>query len=279
MNYNNLILKKKSISIPDHFDLKQSYDTDLFEIIDARNYLPKHNTKQWNRRDPVNLLGVVYHQSLENYGTANGNATYHINPNHISNDGLPGLSYTFFIEKNGVTILANDIECITYSQGNRRSNENYIGVCFGGNFSAPGYVGPQDPTEEQIFAGTYLWFHLKSIFGFNNKQLYGHYFFGKKGCPGYRITELIEKINITIYDNCKYNLNGSIIDRQRALQDVGYYKGLLDNIWGNQSKLALINFQRDCNITVDGVWGRQTTIIMLSKLHFVEKQKIDEKNR
>jgi hypothetical protein len=160
------------------------------------------------------------------------------------------------------------VECITYSQGSRDANKHYIAVCFGGNFSAPGYVGSQVPTEDQIWAGTYLWFHLKSIFNFTNNQLYGHYHFGKKSCPGYKITELIEKINATTEPDLdvKYDLDASIIDRQRALKTVGYYNGKIDGEWGNISKTALVNFQKDQNITIDGVWGRQTTIAMLQAI-------------
>ena len=58
-------------------------------ITDGRDTLPRHDTKKWNYRDPSNILGACFHQSLEEYGSASGNARYHAGPNHIRRGGRP----------------------------------------------------------------------------------------------------------------------------------------------------------------------------------------------
>ena len=45
---------------------------------------------------------------------------------------------------------------------------------------------------------------------------------------------------------------------QQKLKNLGYYKGAIDGIIGNQSKTAIKNFQRDYGLTVDGIVGPQT---------------------
>jgi len=217
--------------------------------------LPVHDTKKWEKRNPAELKGAVVHQSLENYGSAAGNAKYHVGPNHISEDGLPGLSYTLFIEKNGRVILANPVDCKTWSQGYGGrpgdENEEFLSICVGGNFSAPGYVGTQKPTQNQVDALVNVWDHLKMIWAWNDFDLYGHYHFGKPTCPGNELTELIENIRPVAYVTPH--------ERQRALLKLGYYKGEVDGVWGPMSKAALVEFQKSAGIIADGVWGDKTT--------------------
>jgi len=78
-------------------------------VADGRKTLAHHATKRWSRRDPATIKGIVFHQSLEEHASAAGNSKYHVGPNHISADGLPGLAYCGFIEKSGQLYLANDV--------------------------------------------------------------------------------------------------------------------------------------------------------------------------
>ena len=217
--------------------------------------LAKHLTKEWDKRDPAKLKGMVIHQSLEERGKASGNAKYHVGPNHISEDGLPGLSYTFFIEKDGLIVYANHIEDKTYSQGYGGrpgdENEEFVSVCVGGNFSAPGYEGTQEPTGYQVRSVHQLWQDLALIFDWTNDGLYGHYHFGKPTCPGDKLAYLIDSVRPKNFT--------SSIERQKALQKLGYYKGLLDGLWGLGSKAALVEFQRAAGLIPDGAWGTKTT--------------------
>ncbi len=45
---------------------------------------------------------------------------------------------------------------------------------------------------------------------------------------------------------------------QQKLKTLGYYKGAIDGIIGNQSKTAIRNFQRDYGLVVDGIVGPKT---------------------
>lgn len=50
----------------------------------------------------------------------------------------------------------------------------------------------------------------------------------------------------------------TIKQKQCLLTYLGYYEGQLDGIWGEQSQRATEAFQRDCQLTVDGVFGPGT---------------------
>lgn len=235
------------------------YNTKLLEadfVQDVRTKLPRHPSKQWSTRDADLLVGACYHQSLEEYGRVRGNARYHCGPNHISSNGLPGLSYTLFVEPDGVAYLANDVESRTYSQGYRNiaGDENvlYIGVCFGGNFKGPGHDVGRAPTPRQIETAEHLWHHMADIWGWSADCLYGHCEFGKPACPGYDLMEVIDSIRPRRF--------ASATERQRFLMKMGYYKAVVDGIWGPLSKAALVMFQRDAGLDPDGVWGRKTSM-------------------
>ena len=45
---------------------------------------------------------------------------------------------------------------------------------------------------------------------------------------------------------------------QRALKNAGFYKGFIDGKIGEQTKSALIEFQKAHNIKVDGIIGKET---------------------
>lgn len=230
---------------------------------DGRESLPRHDSRKWSHRDPEKIIGVCFHQSLDDYGRAKGNARYHMNPNHISKAGLPGLSYTIFVEKSGKAILANSVEDKTYSQGqsDRPGDENalYLGVCFGGNFSGPGYDGPQEPTQDQIITGERLWNHLEGIWGWGGDAIHGHFDFGKPACPGYVLMDLVKRLRPTRF--------GSVIEKQRLLAKVGFYNGSMDGVWGPASKLALVKFQKSYGLVQDGVWGQKTTMAARVAIH------------
>lgn len=49
---------------------------------------------------------------------------------------------------------------------------------------------------------------------------------------------------------------------QRKLSSLGYYKGSVDGIYGNETKSAVTAFQRNCGITADGICGSQTLLYL-----------------
>lgn len=227
-------------------------------IIDFRSNLPCHQAKVWRRRRWQDLRGMVWHQTLSS-SSCQAVADYHVGPNHISQQGLPGISYTFFVEPDGDTLLCNDIEDVTYSQGDRTrpgdENRLYMAVCFSGNFGAPGYVGSDTVTAEQLHSGLRLWLACRQEFGWSGRQLYGHYHFGKPTCPGVDLSNVIDTVQDS--DSGSYDLD-TIEGRQTALRDAGHYNGLVDGLWGMGSRRALASYQRAKNLVVDGIWGPET---------------------
>lgn len=220
-------------------------------FLDGRNSLPKNHDRAWAYRAAETIKGVVYHQSLEEYGTASGNARYHSGPNHIDPQGLPGLSYTVFIEGNGRVVLANDLEAKVFSQGTRKipgdENALYLSVCVGGNFTGPGYIGTQHPTTDQLHAVRETWRILKEVLALPDGAIFGHIDFGKPSCPGDEVYYEVQKIRKGPIPNIKA--------RQEFLESQGHYTGTIDAIWGPMSKRALIAFQEDVGLIADGVWG------------------------
>ena len=45
---------------------------------------------------------------------------------------------------------------------------------------------------------------------------------------------------------------------QRNLKGLGYYKGKIDEVWGPLERDALTNFQKDFNLSVDGIYGPES---------------------
>lgn len=232
-------------------------------IEDGRQVLPRHRGRQWLARPPDKLKGLVLHQSLEESGSALAVAAYHVGANHIRAEGLPGLSYTLFVERDGKVILANDVEGKTWSQGYldpERVDENalYMGVCVGGNFSGPAYKGTQRPTPAQMDSVDKLWGVCKGLWGWTGAGLFGHFHFGKPACPGGDLLEYVYSHRPAQFI--------SVMDRQMALCRLGYHDGRTDGSWGPKSKAALVAFQRAEGLKPDGVWGPLTTAAVFSKI-------------
>jgi len=240
-------------------------------VKDARTVLARNPNKSWSKRDPSKLLGLCLHQGLDANASAKGTAKYDCGPNHITADGMPGLSYTGFVERDGTLWLAWDVEDRTWSQGYTvragDENEQFMAVCFGGNFSGQGYQGTQTPTPQQISAAHNLWAACKQIWGWKNNQLYGHYHFGKPACPGFDLTAVIEQYRgfkdwVDPTDHILDTTKG----KQAALRDLGYYTGAINDMWGLECRHALEKFQLCAGLKQDGVWGPKTNAAILTAL-------------
>lgn len=231
--------------------------------IDIRGKLPVHTERKWARRALSDIRGVVFHQAA-GVTTAIAAARYHIGPNHLSPDGCPGICYTIFVEPDGQAYLCNDFEDITWSQGSgvvpiegTRGNTNYVSVCFGGDFSGPGYPGHGDPTKAQIETAGKLWAYLRDTLKLAPDALYGHFDFGKPACPGTVLCELIGEIRIAANKGLK--LPESVKEWQSSLVKLGYDLGTngkgkdgVDGDWGPMSRAALVSFQRSRALPLTG---------------------------
>lgn len=49
---------------------------------------------------------------------------------------------------------------------------------------------------------------------------------------------------------------------QTKLKQLGFYKGAVDGIYGSATRKAVINFQRSCGITADGIAGPKTLLYL-----------------
>ncbi len=67
----------------------------------------------------------------------------------------------------------------------------------------------------------------------------------------------------SVYALSRFGSTGSEVRSiQTKLKSLGYYKGSVDGIYGTQTKNAVLAFQRNCGITVDGIAGPQTLLYL-----------------
>lgn len=238
-------------------------------IKDETLTLPRHRTARWKQRQVDQTEGLVFHQALGG-STALSVARYHTQPNHLAGDGLPSISYTFFVEPDGATILCNDLTEITYSQGDRTrpgdENRMYLSCCFGGDFDGEGHDGLDEPTCYQLTSGLRLWLACKQFFGWSNARLYGHSHFGKPACPGASLGLLIELVQADQDGSATYDFS-TVVGRQRALHDLDVYEGKIDGLWGPISRRALRDYQKMTGLVQDGIWSPAVTKRISRDLH------------
>ena len=263
-------------------------------FVDGRTTLARNPDKTFKTRKVSGIKGIVLHHSA---GGDNPEATarYHAGPNHISDTGCPGLCYTFYIRLNGETWWANDLDARTWSQGGHGSpvagtnaNTNFLGICCGGDFDAPGHKGKTgEPPIAQTHAAIALCLHLTgyenhpaipdelfAALGCPSEALWAHAQFGKAQCPGFTLQR--------IADATRYHLKagqggsfGEVTDTewQQGLVDLGYDLGSwgpnkdgVDGDWGAGSKRALVKFQTDQSLTADGLRGPISEAALVSAL-------------
>ena len=64
--------------------------------------------------------------------------------------------------------------------------------------------------------------------------------------------------SVSSSDNKIIKVSASVSDVQKALKNAGFYKGSVDGKIGQQTKKAVESFQRQHNLTADGVVGSRT---------------------
>ena len=70
---------------------------------------------------------------------------------------------------------------------------------------------------------------------------------------------LFSTIYTTTFGYSSMGSRGSEVRQiQQRLKDWDYYKGSVDGIYGTKTRSAVIKFQKNHNITADGICGRKT---------------------
>ena len=180
-------------------------------VIDAISALPRHTSKKWKKRNPLDINLVVVHQTAGS-GEKFKIAKYHTSishdrdgdgvieaweRNHISDTGCPGICYTYGIEKDGQVYLMNELEDITWHVKNY--NNRALGICVFGNFSGPSWDGTEEPTQAQKDSLNLLLTRLQDDILKDNpiltEKFKGHCELdpiNKENCPG---TVLMKELN------------------------------------------------------------------------------------
>lgn len=225
------------------------------EIINLINVLPWHPERRWSIREPSKINKIIVHQELAE-GSVESVNKYHISSNHISDRGCPHFCYHYGIRTNGQTIQANDLTNVVWHTGG--VNESSVGVMLEGNFKGPGHdLGREKPSEEQMQSLTKLVERLIEMLSLTKQDVFGHYHFGKRACPGYFVSEWIENLRGQMIAS-EAIPEMSIEVLQTRLNKLGYDSGTVDGIIGRKTAEAIRKFQEDKNLVVDGIPGPQT---------------------
>lgn len=147
-----------------------------FWIKDLRRVLPRHPSRRYGRRSLEQIEQIIIHHTAgPTNQTPKEIADYHIGPNHISDEGIPGIAYHFMINRKAEVFQVNDLETISWHVSGQ--NTRSIGVCF---------IGHHDqiaPTNEQlnqlIRLIQYIQQHLR-----RSLEIAGHRAYANKSCPG-----------------------------------------------------------------------------------------------
>ena len=161
--------------------------------------LPTHPTRTWPVRDLAGVRGLVVHHvggPIQSFASL---ARYHIGPNHISKDGLPGLAYHFAVDRHGRIYKGASLHEAPYSQtypvpyAGTHPHRSYVSVVVEGDWTsadtAPdgaevgavrhAIVCINEYLDEAIASGVPLLFHSD---------------FNKASCPGKYLEQVLRGV-------------------------------------------------------------------------------------
>ena len=178
------------------------------------------------------------------------------------NNGWAGAGYHFLIRKDGsIYRLRPEDKVGAHAYG---SNHNSLGICFEGNFMG------EDMPEAQKQSGKELVAYLKNKYGI--KVVQAHRDVCATSCPGdkFPFTEIANEENAAetaenTAENSIGNAEGTIANIQIALNERYGLNIAVDNIYGNETRKALVkalqielNRQFNAGLVVDGIFGNAT---------------------
>jgi hypothetical protein len=170
--------------------------------------IAQHPTKIWSHRETWNLNYFTIHQEAGR-GTLEDIARYHVGPNHISQTGCPTFCYHFFVDFDGTIYKCNSLYDITWSNGKVRlgrrpsnaeglrllkgMNTEAINACVRGDFTGENHKGSDEPTDAQKQSVKTLINWAKNNLKIHPQNIIGHCHITPRACPGYVLTDLLEK--------------------------------------------------------------------------------------
>lgn len=113
------------------------------QILDVRNQLAKHPSKQYSKRPLEAIKYLVIHHSATSAGDAFSFARYHVN-----NRDWPGIGYHYVILENGIIQWTNELT--TVSNHVRGYNSQSIGICLVGDFTNGNLKIPQKEALKEL---------------------------------------------------------------------------------------------------------------------------------
>ena len=146
----------------------------LSSVVNVVNDLPKHPYKRYGTRTLSQIRYLVIHHSGGFNQSVEAIARYHVGPNHISSEGIPGIAYHFYITEDGTTFQTNELETVSWHVGG--NNTASVGICMSGNFNG------QPPSQAQLQSALSLVASLVDKLG--NVEVKGHRDFSNTSCPG-----------------------------------------------------------------------------------------------
>lgn len=145
-------------------------------IRNITNQLPKHRDRKYQIRALNQIARVVIHHTAGPVSqTSEDIARYHVGPNHICDEGCPGIAYHYMIDRNAAVYQVNHLETVSYHVSGY--NTDSVGICLIGNYDQV------EPTGAQINAVIRTIRSLNRKLG-RNLEIAGHRDFANKSCPG-----------------------------------------------------------------------------------------------
>lgn len=190
------------------------------EIIETNLNFKEMSNRQTTER-------IILHHSASSVASAEQIHSWHLG------NGWEGAGYHFLVRKNGLIYrLRPENKIGAHASG---SNYNSLGICFEGNFEV------EQMSDVQVQSGKELVAYLKNKYGINKVQ--GHRDVNSTSCPGrnFKFNEIANGQGTdVIIEKPKENVTGKIANMQSTLNNRYGFNITVDNIYGNETKTALV---------------------------------------
>lgn len=216
--------------------------TILPKVLDVREHLKKHATKNYGTRPVDRITHIAVHHSLTHAGSAESFARY-----HVQELGWPGIGYHFVIEKNGQIKWCHELTVRSYHVGN--SNSKSVGICMVGDFRT------SEPTEAQRASLHKLVNWLRQELSISVEQVQGHSEF-----PGYKSKACpcidMDALRATLAQGVPTSLEPARDPEQlgislswilRKMQEKGYVAFKKDHVPYNMNIVGIRSANREVN--------------------------------